>query len=346
MASDWRIVDEPLARVVCDACGLAWRRPSVDAGSLFTSGYTLYAHQPGGTRERGRQDEYARWLTRVITAAPARVLDVGCGNGSLLRALRPLWPRAALLGCDPSPESVAHGSGDDLRLWPGTTTDLPPGLDADLVVSVNVIEHTPDPLAFLRELRQVVSPDGRLAIVCPDGGRPGVELLFADHLYSLARPHLESLVRRAGLHVVDASLAPESLGAFQMIVATPGDAARTSPPSVAQVAGRAAYLQQWRTLDERLAPRLEPPVICFGAGEAAGLLRAYAPRAWSLVTGCTIDDATEGTFGDLPMIPLDRIDAGRSVLLGVRPSDQRRLAERLRQRFSRVVAWYDLVDDG
>jgi hypothetical protein len=32
-----------------------------------------------------------------------------------------------------------------------------------------------------------------------------------------------------------------------------------------------------------------------------------------------------------------------TVLVGVRPSDQARVAERLRHRFARVVTWYDLV---
>ena len=34
----------------------------------------------------------------------------------------------------------------------------------------------------------------------------------------------------------------------------------------------------------------------------------------------------------------------RTVLVGVRPGDQPRVAERLAARFRRVVTWYDLVD--
>ena len=61
MTSDWRVIEEPLAWMACDACGLARRRPSrsVDE-SFYRSGYSLYAHAPGSTVERGRQDEYAR----------------------------------------------------------------------------------------------------------------------------------------------------------------------------------------------------------------------------------------------------------------------------------------------
>jgi hypothetical protein len=83
--------------------------------------------------------------------------------------------------------------------------------------------------------------------------------------------------------------------------------------------------------------------VCFGAGEAAGLLRAYAPGSWSLVTACTFDGAAGGTFGELPIVPLDDVSADTTLVLGVRPADQPRLVERLQARFPRVVAWYDLV---
>jgi hypothetical protein len=86
-------------------------------------------------------------------------------------------------------------------------------------------------------------------------------------------------------------------------------------------------------------------VVCFGAGEAAGLLRAYAPRSWSRVVGCTVDAPSSATFGGLPVAPLDTVSSDVSLLLGVRPSDQRLLAERLQTRFPHVVEWYDLIDE-
>jgi SAM-dependent methyltransferase len=356
MASDWRVIAEPLARSACDTCGLARREPSgAVLDSLYESGYGLYAHSPGQTRERARQAEYARWIVHATPHDPGRVLDVGCGNGSLLRALRTHWPQAALLGCDPSAEAVAHGAGEGLKLWRGTAGELP-NEAADLVISVNVIEHTPDPLAFLLALRRALSPRGHLLVVCPDGGRPGLELLFADHLFSFARAHLEALFAQAELQVVSSTIAPPALGAFQMIVGhwqahLKGRALRDSGVPDAPVAfadapsdGRHAYLDRWRRLDGHLQPQLGTTTVCFGTGEAAGLLRAYAPRVWSSVRACTLDDAAAGSFGDLPIIPLDAVRADETILLGVRPSDQPRLAERLGARFRHVVTWYDFID--
>lgn len=347
MTSDWRVIDEPLAWAVCDTCGLAQRRPStVVDESFYRSGYTLYAHAPGGAVERARQDEYARWIVQASGRRPKRVLDVGCGNGSLLRALRGSWPDAEFLGCDPSRESIAQGYGGDLKLWTGTASNLPSDIRADLVIAVNVIEHTSDPMEFLTSLRAVLEPDGMVVIICPDGGRPGLDLLFADHVFSFAQEHLGILMSRAGVLRVGASQAPRSLGAFQMSIGRRRDATQTktvhAPPRAAALR---RYLESWQQLDARLQARIEGTAVCFGAGEAAGLLRAYAARSWSSVRACTMDGQAQGTFGELPMIPLDAVRRDEALLLGVRPLDQRRVADRLRSTFSRVITWYDLVDD-
>jgi SAM-dependent methyltransferase len=345
MASDWRVLPEPLARHACRACGLVRRWPGAAAhDTLYASGYGLYAHAPGDARERIRQDHYAAWVASAVPQAPGHVLDVGCGNGSLLIALAAYWPTADLMGCDPSAESVAHGARAGLRLWQGTAADLPADAVADLVVSVNVIEHTSDPLAFLEALRGTLTPDGRLVLVCPDGGRPGLELLFADHVFSFAAPHLRTLAMRAGLDVLSAERAPTVLGEFQMTVARRSRAPGGDEPALAPVEARSRYLAAWRALDQRLLERIADVAVCFGAGEAAGLLRAYAPRTWARVRACAIDGRPAGGFGELPLIALDEIGEHETVLVAVRPLDQARVAERLRARFPSVATWYDLLE--
>src|SRR5262245_33342920 len=186
MASDWRVVMAPLAHRACAACGVV-RRAGAPLGDIFDAGYALYAHHPDDARDRPRQAQYAEWIVSALgTHAPRRALDVGCGNGSLLRALGGRWPAAALMGCDLSAEGVEHGRRAGLMLWPAGVDDLPSDLQADVVLTVNVIEHVADPLSFLLSLRRRVSADGRLVLVCPDGAQADVELLVADHVHSFS----------------------------------------------------------------------------------------------------------------------------------------------------------------
>jgi SAM-dependent methyltransferase len=349
MASDLRPVDAPLQKEACDRCGVV-RTASGRRALSFGEGYALYAHAPGhDVSERTRQARYADWVASMVSSPPASVLDAGCGNGSLLSALRARWPAAQLYGCDPSRDSVRHGQAAGLTLWASEVGDLPEEVRADLIVTINVIEHLADPLAFLQQLRARVTAGGRLIVICPDGGRPDVELLISDHVHSFAAAHLEILLARAGWAPRLAVAAPAPLGAFQGVA---GDAMPLgSPPHIpaadAELRDRQRrFFERWAALDDVLLARTgDGPLACFGTGETAGLLRAYAPRTWRQVSTCTADDAVAGDERlGLPVTPLGDLPPAGVLLLGVRAQDQPALAARLRERFERVVAWYDLVE--
>jgi len=344
MSSDWQVVAMPLGKWSCTRCGLAYRDPALPHPADFESGYALYAHAPGGSAEHQRQSEYAAWIAEAAGSA-TRVLDVGCGNGSLLVALQQLWPASTLMGCDLSPDAVRCAQAAGLDVWTGSLADRSLGSCADLVMSVNVIEHTADPHAFVAALAGAVSDAGKVVLICPDGRRAGVELLIADHLFSFDAHHLEALCAAAALTPVHWCRAPRRLGAFQMLVASrdgvPSSVPARDPDEL--LVARRKYLAAWQQLEASVKSRLPPEIVCFGAGEAAGLLRAYAPGVWARVTSCATDADVAGTFGDRPVVSLDDVPADAAVLVGVRPQDQPVVAERLRQRFRNVVTWYDFV---
>jgi hypothetical protein len=157
--------------------------------------------------------------------------------------------------------------------------------------------------------------------------------------------HLEVLLARNSLVLTNAIAAAPSLGAFQMAVARRGQPKETKPAGGRGLtAMRQRYLQRWRGLDGALCTRIGGSAVCFGAGEAAGLLRAYAPSAWTRVRACTFDNAIGGTFGQVPVVPMKDVSPTDTIIVGVRGFDQPRVAQRLRDRFSRVVTWYDLID--
>lgn len=348
MASDWRVLQAPLGRSACDTCGLAVRDATAHGTGFYEHGYSLYAHAPDAPREMARQARYARWIADHVDTPPRHLVDLGCGNGSLLLALAAHWPGAALSGCDLSAESIARGTAAGLQLWHGGLGERPPGVTPDLIVSVNVIEHTPDPVGFLGGIRDALAGGGSLVLVCPDGSRPGVELLIADHLFSFTPAHLGVLLQRAGLTLMKTSIAPEAIGAFQMVVARADGAddvpALGNPRDL--MSRRQAYLEQWRTLDQRLRPRVPANATCFGIGETTGLLRAYAPDTWSAVGSCVSDESSAGHFDGVPVRRLGDIAPGHPILLGVRPRDQPDVAGRLRRSFRQIITWYDLVDEG
>lgn len=340
MTSDLRVISQPLDKWQCGTCGAIRRGSTRDLAELFESDYDLYAHDPGRSQETSRQSGYAAWLAERIDA-PASCFEAGSGNGSLLLALREHW-NAAMSGVEPAEGAAAAARRAGFAVATGYLQSADAQAPrAGLAFSVNVIEHTQDPSVFLRML---ASHAQRVAIICPDASVPNSELLFGDHLHSLRPEHVVRLFDTAGLRVEAIALAPTSLGYFQMIVGSGNARSSRRAQPQAQDGAAARYLAAWRGLDDRLIERIgEHGAVAFGAGEAAGLLRAYAPRAWSRITACAVDRPDFDRFGELAVVDAEALEP-TTILLAVRPFVQSKLEGRLRERGHRVVRWDDVIE--
>jgi demethylmenaquinone methyltransferase/2-methoxy-6-polyprenyl-1,4-benzoquinol methylase/phosphoethanolamine N-methyltransferase len=104
-----------------------------------------------------------------------RVLDVGCGTGSLAVALKAsAGPRGSVLGVDASKEMIdvarrnVTKAGVDVSVQVGLAEALPfPDETFDLVVSQLAIHHLPGDLkrAAFTEMRRVLKSGGRCLII-------------------------------------------------------------------------------------------------------------------------------------------------------------------------------------
>jgi ubiquinone/menaquinone biosynthesis C-methylase UbiE len=113
-------------------------------------------------------------LRRLPMTSGARVLDVGCGTGELMRRLRAKYPHALLAGLDPVAEMLAVArdklsGNEDLRT--GYADALPWGAGTfDVVVSCNMFHYISHPVEALREMGRVLRPGGSLVLTdwCDD----------------------------------------------------------------------------------------------------------------------------------------------------------------------------------
>ena len=157
--------------------------------------YLLYAD------ERGRP--FTDLLQRVGATAPRRVVDLGCGPGTLTALLASRWPDAEVLGVDSSPEMVdrARASvGDgvrfvlgDVRTWPAES----PAGGVDVLTANATFQWVPGHLDLLPRLVETVAPGGWFAFQVPGNhDAPSHALLhrlagdgrFAQHTAGVARP--------------------------------------------------------------------------------------------------------------------------------------------------------------
>jgi len=103
-----------------------------------------------------------RFLRRVselaATEGPRRVLEVGCGEGIVLAALAARLPGTRFDGLelDETALEQARVRCPGAELVRGDACELPFGDQSfDLVVCLEVLEHLPEPVRALRELRRV-----------------------------------------------------------------------------------------------------------------------------------------------------------------------------------------------
>lgn len=160
-----------------------------------------------------RRATFQTLIAAVGVRAGQRVLDVGCGTGTLAVLIKKLHPQVDVFGLDPDPRALerarhkAQRTGVALRFDQGFSTALP--YDAatfDHVFSTYMFHHLEkdDKAATLREVRRVLKPGGRLHLMDfagPDEGGHSVSRLFHAHdrMKDNARSRILELMAQAGL---------------------------------------------------------------------------------------------------------------------------------------------------
>jgi len=107
-------------------------------------------------------------VARIGAPEPRRVVDLGCGPGTLTLLLAHRWPRARIEAVDSSAEMVQAARTRGVQAETGDVREWSPALDTDVVVCHAVLQWVPGHDALLNRWLQRLSPGAWLAIQVPD----------------------------------------------------------------------------------------------------------------------------------------------------------------------------------
>jgi ubiquinone/menaquinone biosynthesis C-methylase UbiE len=136
----------------------------------------------------GHTQRFVRGLAYFQGGRDARILNIWARTGEAVPHLRARFPQGRRVHCEVSPAMIAVARerypGEDFR-----QTDLARlELDSesfDAALSLETLEHCPDPFRFLCELHRVIRPGGELVLSCPSRTAEPMlrvyEKLFENH---------------------------------------------------------------------------------------------------------------------------------------------------------------------
>lgn len=195
--------------------GYAPHRPGCRADQLVETGKENASTQPAWLRVArmvpGLQRVY-RWLSETnanwMPPRPhdqARALDLGCASGKFLSRLREDgW---IVQGVEPSSAAVASARALGLDVHEGTLEEACfPDESFDVVFTWMVLEHVPDPVATLREVRRILKPGGMFVFSVPNFGcwepwffgRYWIAYELPRHLQHFTVPRLRRMLGEEG----------------------------------------------------------------------------------------------------------------------------------------------------
>ena len=171
---------------------------------------------------RGRERRFRREEVALARIGPGdRVLDVGCGTGSLtIEAARAAGPGGRVVGIEPGAEMIGRARAKARRakvpieFVPTAGEALPfPGDSFDVVLVSLVLHQLPSgPLhGTMAEIRRVLAPGGRLLIVDLGTPAPGQNTVHSHGHASMAArggvpfdlDRVGLLVEHVGLRIAD-----------------------------------------------------------------------------------------------------------------------------------------------
>ncbi len=159
----------------------------------------------------------------------AKVLEVGCGAGRFIRAIKRLRLELQCFGCDISSAAIveARSIGGGVEYALSESVRLPYADETfDALLVFDVLEHVVDPAGLLAEIRRVLKKGGIFYCFAPCEGdwtslwrwldkvglKKDLTKKYAGHVNYFSRSQIIQLLRESGFHIARLRYSEHLLG--------------------------------------------------------------------------------------------------------------------------------------
>ena len=252
----------------------------VQLGHVFDPGnYTQYAFAGGGSSAyRAHLARVASSLQRRIGQKNAKILEVGCGDGSLITMLREQG-FAHAYGIDPS--LAAHARPEDYIACGFFPHDLPPNWadgGFDVMIARHVLEHIETPTSFLQAMAAALRPGGLLCIEVPDLDSTLQRGLWSNfyqlHCNYFSELTLDGMMAALGFRCIEGSVVEIFGGSLLRLYQRGNPPAIPAPARIDHANARVGAFQQ--ELSD-LAEQLPDDAVGYGAAERTAMTLGLCP---------------------------------------------------------------------
>ena len=193
----------------CGKCGLVFQDPMPeprDLAGFYPEGYRNHIPVGKDLWSRLKKLQVERLAETLAGHIPdgGRVLEVGCGNGQLLFALKEI-KAGAYYGSDASGAAFPDPKDSGIRFKSCDIEEaFPFELIFDVIVMNNAVEHFSSPLRALQACRKRLAPSGKIILITPNSG--ALEFpLFGRHWAGLHAPRHTHVFNRENIRRLGAN---------------------------------------------------------------------------------------------------------------------------------------------
>ncbi|HMH18378.1 MAG TPA: class I SAM-dependent methyltransferase [Burkholderiales bacterium] len=234
------VTSGPLRLVKCtggdDVCGLLQLEHSYDLREMYGKNYG-YRSALNMSMVTHLQGKVRRLLERAALRDGDLIVDIGSNDSTTLQA----YPRGpTLVGIDPTGDKFSNFYPPHIQLIPDffsarALKERFPGRKAKIITSFSMFYDLEDPIAFMREVHEVLADDG--IWVFEQSYMPTMletnsyDTVCHEHLEYYALKQIKWMADRVGFRIVDVELNEVNGGSFSVTVEkVQGDA--PLPPAV------------------------------------------------------------------------------------------------------------------